>query len=241
MPGIGTVINVTAIICGGLLGLNFGHLLKARVQETLMVACGLGTMFLGIAGAIEKMLQVKNGQLTSGSSLMMILSLAIGGLLGELLNIEAYFESFGHFLKHKTGNSKDPAFTTAFVDASLVVCIGAMAIVGSINDGIYHKPDTLIAKSILDFVIVMVMTSAEGKGCIFSFVSVGLLQGSLTLLAHYIKPVMTTAALANISLVGSVLIFCVGVNLLWDKKVRVANFLPALVVAWIFAFIPVIG
>lgn len=161
MPGIGTVINVTAIICGGLLGLNFGQLLKARVQETLMAACGLGTMFLGIAGAIEKMLQVKNGQLTSGSSLMMILSLAIGGLLGELLNIEAYFESFGHFLKHKTGNSKDPAFTTAFVDASLVVCIGAMAIVGSINDGIYHKPDTLIAKAILDFVIIMVMTKAR--------------------------------------------------------------------------------
>lgn len=223
MPGIGTVINVTAIICGGLLGLNFGHLLKARVQETLMVACGLGTMFLGISGAIE-MLQVKNGQLTSGSSLMMILSLAIGGLVGELLNIEAYFESFGHFLKHKTGNSKDPAFTTAFVDASLVVCIGAIAIVGSINDGIYHKPDTLIAKAILDFVIIVVMTSAEGKGCIFSFVSVGLLQGSLTLLAHYIKPVMTQAALSNISLVGSVLIFCVGVNLLWGKKSGLPTF-----------------
>lgn len=238
MPGIGTVINVTAIICGGLLGLNFGHLLKARVQETLMVACGLGTMFLGIAGAVEKMLVIKQGGLTSTSSLMMILSLAIGGLLGELLNLEGYFEAFGHFLKHKTGNSKDPAFTKAFVDASLVVCIGAMAIVGAINDGIYHKPETLIAKSILDFVIVMVMTSAEGRGCIFSFVSVGILQGSITLLAHFIRPIMTSAALSNISLVGSILIFCVGLNLLWEKKVRVANFLPSLVVAVIFAFIP---
>lgn len=88
-----------------------------------MVACGLGTMFLGIAGAVEKMLVIKQGQLTSASSLMMILSLAIGGLIGELLNLEAYFESFGHFLKHKTGNSKDLAFAKAFVDASFVVCI----------------------------------------------------------------------------------------------------------------------
>lgn len=155
---------------------------------------------------------------------MMILSLAIGGLVGELLNLEAYFESFGRFLKHKTGNSKDPAFTKAFV--------------GAINDGIYHKPETLIAKSILDFVIIMVMTSAEERGCILSFVSVGLLQGSLTLLAHFIRSVMTPGALNNISLVGSISIFCVGLNLLWEKKVRVANFLPSLVVAVSFALVP---
>lgn len=162
-------------------------------------------------------------------TIIYVCAIIIGGLLG--LN-------FGHFLKHKTGNTKDPAFTKAFVEASLVVCIGAMAIVGAINDGIYHKPETLIAKSILDFVIIMVMTSAEGRGCIFSFVSVGLLQGSLTLLAYFIRPVMTPGGLNNISLAGSILIFCVGLNLLWEKMVRVANFLPSLVVAVIFAFVP---
>lgn len=238
MPGLGTLINIAAIIAGGTIGYFFGGFLKDRVQEGLIVASGLGTMFLGISGATEKLLAIKSGELTSVSNMMMILSLVLGVLVGELLNIEGYFESLGHFLKEKTGNSSDPAFTQAFVDTSLVVCIGAMAVVGAINDGIYHRPDTLIAKSVLDFVIVMVMASVEGKGSIFSFVSVGLLQGTITLLATLIKPVMTTQALSNLSLVGSILIFCVGLNLVFGQKVRVANFLPALVFAVAFAFIP---
>lgn len=239
MPGLGTLINVAAIISGGIIGILFGNFINNRVQETLIAATGIGTIFLGISGAMEKMLKINNGSLSTTLSMMMILSLVIGGLIGEIINIEHYLEVFGDFLKNKSGNSKDPTFTKGFVDASLVVCIGAMAIVGAINDGIYHQPDTLIAKSVLDFIIIMVMASAEGKGVVFSFISVGLLQGSITILARLIKPLMTTAALTNISLVGSVLIACVGINLVFGKKVRVANFLPGLIIAVIFAFFPI--
>ncbi len=237
MAGLGTLINVGAIIVGGLLGLIFGSLLKKQLQETLMTACGLGTLFLGISGALSKMLTISKKSLSTTSTMMMILSLVLGGLIGELINIEALFERFGEWLKFKSGNAKDKAFTEAFVSASLVVCIGAMAVVGSIQDGIYHNPDTLIAKSVLDFIIIIVMTASLGKGCLFSFVSVGLLQGSITLLSSLIAPIMTKTALNNLSLVGSILIFCVGINLLFDqKKIRVANFLPSLIIAVIFAF-----
>ena len=125
----------------------------------------------------------------------------------------------------------------AFVTASLTVCIGAMAIVGSIQDGILGDHATLFAKAVLDLVIIMVMTASMGKGCIFSAIPVGILQGSVTLLARLLQPVFTDAALSNLSLVGSVLVFCVGLNLVWGKKIRVANLLPSLLIAVIWAFL----
>jgi uncharacterized membrane protein YqgA involved in biofilm formation len=125
------------------------------------------------------------------------------------------------------------------VTASLTVCIGAMAIVGSIQDGISGDWSTLGAKAILDFIIVMVMTSSLGKGCVFSAIPVLIWEGSLTLLATTVKPLMTDLAMSYLSLVGSVLIFCVGLNLVWGKKVRVANLLPAVVLAVVAAFLPI--
>ena len=123
--------------------------------------------------------------------------------------------------------------------ASLTVCIGAMAIVGSIQDGISGDWSTLGAKAILDFIIVMVMTSSLGKGCVFSAIPVLIWEGSLTLLATTIKPLMTELTMSYLSLVGSVLLFCVGLNLVWGKKVRVANLLPAVVLAVVVAFLPI--
>ena len=123
--------------------------------------------------------------------------------------------------------------------ASLTVCIGAMAIVGSIQDGISGDWSTLGAKAILDFIIVMVMTSSLGKGCVFSAIPVLIWEGSLTLLATTIKPLMTELTMSYLSLVGSVLIFCVGLNLVWGKKVRVANLLPAVVLAVVAAFLSI--
>ena len=169
---------------------------------------------------------------------MIIVSLALGALIGELLGIERWFEKLGEWLKIKTGSAKDKAFVEGFVTASLTVCIGAMAIVGAIQDGLVGDYSTLATKGILDFIIIMVMTCSLGKGCIFSAVPVALWQGSITLLARLIKPIMTEAALANLSLVGSILIFCVGLNLVWGKKIRVANLLPAIVIAVIIAFLP---
>ena len=232
----GAIINTAAIVAGGLCGHLFGELLKDRHQETLTMACGIGTLFLSIAGAMNYMLH--NDLLPGGGSMLIIACLALGGLIGEILNIENWFERFGEWLKKKTGNAKDKQFVNGFVTASLTVCIGAMAIMGSIQDGISGDWSTLGAKSILDLVIVMVMTCSMGKGCAFSAIPVLLWEGGLTLLATVIKPILTETALGYLSLVGSVLIFCVGINLVWGKKIRVANLLPAVILAVIAAFLP---
>ena len=239
MPGLGTIINVAGILLGGICGLLFGKLLKERHQQTLTRVCGVSVLFIGISGALEHMVTVEGASLVSGRAMLIVLCLAIGGLLGELMNIEGGFERFGSWLKVKTGNAKDKQFVEGFVTASLTVCIGAMAIVGAIQDGIEGDYATLATKAVLDLVIILVMTCSLGKGCIFSAIPVAILQGGVTALARLIKPLMTEAALANLSLIGSILIFCVGINLVWDKRIRVANLLPAIVLAVIAAFLPI--
>lgn len=239
MIGLGTIINCAAIIVGGVFGLLFGKLLKERVQETLQKANGICVLFIGIAGAMEGMLRLSGSTLSSGRSMLIIASLALGALVGELINIEHWVERFGEWLKLKTGNAKDKDFVNGFVTASLTVCIGAMAVVGSIKDGIEGDISILTTKAILDLIIVMVMTCSLGKGCIFSAIPVTVFQGTITALARLIKPLMTEAASANLSLIGSVLIFCVGVNLVWGKKIKVANLLPSLVFAVAISFIPI--
>ena len=239
MRGLGTIINTVAIIVAGLLGMLFGKLIPERFQETLRKTCGVSVLFVGIAGALEGMITVaSDGSVTSGKALLVVLCMALGALVGELLNIEGGFERFGGWLKKKTGNAKDASFIDGFVSASFTVCIGAMAIVGSIEDGLYGDFSILLTKSILDFIIIMIMTGSMGKGCIFSAIPVALLQGSVTALSLFIAPLMTEAALLNLSTVGSILIFCVGVNLIWGKTVRVANMLPAIIFAVAAAFLP---
>ena len=196
-------------------------------------------LFIGIAGAMEGMLRLSGSTLSSGRSMLIVASLALGALVGELMNIEHWVERFGEWLKIKTGNAKDNDFVNGFVTASLTVCIGAMAVVGSIKDGIEGDISILTTKAILDLIIVMVMTCSLGKGCIFSAIPVAVFQGTITALARLIKPLMTEAASANLSLIGSVLIFCVGVNLVWGKKIKVANLLPSLVFAVAISFIPI--
>jgi len=237
MLGFGTIINSAAIVLGGVAGLLFGRFLKVRFQDSLNMACGVSVLFIGIAGAMEGMLQIQDGALSSGQALMTVICLALGTLLGEWIDLEDRFEAFGEWLKRKTGNAKDKKFVDGFVTASLTVSIGAMAIVGAIQDGISHDWSILATKSILDFVIIMVMTCSFGKGCMFSAIPVFVLEGGVTLLASLIRPLMTDAALANLSLIGSILIFCVGMNLVWGKKVRVANLLPSILFAVAAAFI----
>jgi len=236
---MGTLINCAGILIGGLLGLLFGRFFKEAMQDSLTKVCGIATLFIGISGALEKMFTLQDSLLVSSGSMLVVICLAIGTLIGELLNIEAGFERFGQWLKIKTGNAKDKSFVEAFVTASLTVCIGAMAIVGSIEDGLTGDYSILATKAVLDLIIILVMTCAMGKGCIFSAIPVGIFQGGITLLSRLLTPIMTDAALANLSLLGSVLIFCVGVNLVWGKKIRVANMLPAVVIAVIAAFLPI--
>lgn len=232
MIGLGTIINCGAILAGGLLGLLFGKFMNNRLQDGLTKACGISVLFIGIAGAMEKML-------STDGTMLLVGCLALGALVGELLNIEAAFTRFGDWLKQKTGNAKDGGFVDAFVTASFTVCIGAMAIVGAIEDGIFGNWSILGAKAVLDLIIIMIMTCAMGKGCIFSAIPVGILQGGVTLLATLLQPLMTEIALWNLSMVGSVLIFCVGINLVWGKTIRVANLLPAVIFAIAAAFLPI--
>ncbi len=214
MVGLGTIINTAAILAGGVCGALFGRVLSQSAQDTLM-------------------------KVVSSGAMLIIGCLAIGTVIGEALNIEGAFERLGQWLKVKTGNAKDKTFVHAFVSASLTVCIGAMAIVGSIQDGLTGDYSILATKAVLDLIIIMVMSSSMGKGAAFSAIPVAVLQGSMTALAGLVRPIMTEGALANLSLVGNVLIFCVGINLLFGKKVKVANLLPAIVIAVAAAFLPV--
>ena len=240
MIGFGTLLNAGAIVVGGLVGMVSHGLLHERHQEILNMTCGVCVMFIGIAGAMRYMLSVgAAGALTSGREMFIVLSLVLGALVGEIINIEHGFECFGEWLKLKTGNAKDRNFVNAFVTASLTVCIGAMAVIGSIQDGIYGDWSILGTKAILDLVIIMVMTCSLGKGSIFSAIPVFVLEGAMTFAARLLRPIMTEAAMANLSLVGAIMIFCVGMNIVWGKKIRVANLLPSLVFAVAAAFLPV--
>lgn len=160
----------------------------------------------------------------------MIISLTVGALIGELINIEDKMERFGEWLKEKARSSGDTKFVEGFVTASLTVCIGAMAVVGSIEDGLNGDHSTLFAKSVLDFVIITVFAAAYGKGVIFSAIPVAVLQGLITLCARLIEPILTETSIADLSCIGSMLIFCVGVNLAFGKKFKVGNMLPAVII-----------
>ena len=238
MFGLGTIINSAAIVAGGVIGHFTGKLFREDQQEALTKACGVSVLFIAVAGAMQGMMSIDGSRIVSGKSMLVVLCLALGTVAGELIGIEKGFERFGEWLKNKTGNSGDKQFVNAFVTASLTVCIGAMAIVGAIQDGILGDYSTLAVKAVLDFIIVAVMTSSLGKGSAFSAIPVFLFEGSITLLARLISPIMTDLAIAYLSLIGSVLIFCVGVNLVWGKLIRVANMLPAVVFAVIAAYLP---
>ena len=232
------MINTAAIIVGGGIGHFTGKLFSEEQQESLNKACGVSVIFIAIAGAMEGMLHIQGNTLLSGKSMLVVLCLAIGTIIGELMGIERGFEYFGEWLKRKIGNSGDAGFVNAFVTTSLTVCIGAMAIVGAIQDGILGDYSTLAVKAVLDLIIVAVMTSSMGKGCVFSAIPVFLFEGAITLLARLLSPIMTDLAVAYLSLIGAVLIFCVGVNLVWGKKLRVANMLPAVLLAIVAAYLP---
>ena len=219
MTGLGTLINVFAIAIGGMLGIIFGRRLTENHQKALISACGLCVIFIGIAGCLEQMFRIKDGVISTSGVLVVVLSYAVGTLLGTVFDLEGKIEKFGEFLKNKAHRNNDHNFVTAFVVSSLTVCIGAMAVVGAVQDGIHNDVSILVAKSILDFVIIFILTASLGIGCAFSAIPVGLFQGSITLLAVFIEPILTAKALEYLSMTGSMLIFCVGINLVFGKKI----------------------
>ena len=216
MHGLGTIVNAAAIVAGSLIGMIFKSKISKRFQDIIMQVMGLAVMFIGASGALRGIFTVKDGSLETGGTMLMIASLTIGALLGELINIEAQMERFGEWLKDKAKSSGDTKFVEGFVTASLTVCIGAMAIVGSIEDGISGNHDTLFAKAALDLVIVMVCVT-------FSAIPVAILQGTVTICAGFIAPIMNDSIIANISFIGSMLIFCVGVILIFNRSIGKAD------------------
>lgn len=183
-------------------------------------------------GAMPGLLRAEGGALAGTGvkdTLGMIFALALGTLVGEWIDLDDKMERLGAWLKAKADRGGDSQFVQGFVTASLTVCIGAMAVVGSIQDGLSHDPSTLLTKAVLDCLIVMVFAATYGKGALFSALPVGVFQGSITLLAGLLAPVFSPAVVDNLSFLGSILIFCVGANLAFDTKLRVANMLPALV------------
>ena len=236
MIGMGTIINSAFVLVGGLLGFLFGKALKDSYQEIMVKACGVSTIFIGASGAFKHMLTIQGGALGTTGEMLLVISMCLGGLIGEILGIEENLERFGEWLKVKSHSERDPLFIEGFASATFTLCIGAMAIIGPMNDAIYHEYSILITKGILDCIIVMALTSSMGKGPVFSVIPLAIWQGLMTILARLIAPMMTDAALANLSMVGNVLITCVGLNLAFPVKIKVANYLPALLIAVGWAF-----
>lgn len=240
MIGIGTIVNFGAIVVGGIIGLFAGKLLTKRFQDIIMVAMGLSIMAMAVSGFVSKMIVISDEGILTQGTYMVIFSLILGAVAGELINIDKRLETFGNFLKRKTGNAKDVKFVEGFVNSSLTVCIGAMAVMGAIMDGINRDPSILFTKAIMDFVIILIMTASQGKGCIFSAIPVAILQGTITLLSTLLAPLLNQHAMNNLSLVGSILILCIGINIVADGRfrIKVANLLPTVVFAVVASYIP---
>lgn len=234
MRGLGTIINVATILVGTTIGMLLKGGLPPRFEKTVKSAAGLSTMIIGIAGTLAEMISVNaDGTISTNGIMLMVISLVLGALLGEAVDVEDKLERFGNMCKKKASFlAKDnPKFVEGFVSTSLLFCVGAMAIVGSIQDGLVGDYTILAAKSILDGVISVVLAASLGGGVYLSVIAVMLYQGTITILASVLEPFMTDALISQFSLVGSVLVMAIGINLLFDKKiVKVGNLLPAVVI-----------
>ena len=230
MIGMGTIINTVAVLAGGMLGLLLKNGIAKRFEHILMQALGLATIFLGAGGVLKYMLVVEEGVIATRGSMLLIFSLVIGCLLGQWLDIESKMETIGVKLKQAVRIKNDSQFVEGFVTTSLIICVGAMAIVGAMQDGLSGDSSMLVAKSLLDFVLVAILASAYGVGPVFSAIPIFVYQGAITVIAALFGTVISNALIEELSYVGSALIFCVGVNLVREKTFQVANMLPALLV-----------
>ncbi len=228
MIGLGTLVNTGAIIVGGIAGTLLRSGIPDKYKKTVMQGIGLSVLFIGIAGTIKEALVIIDGnKLDRQFTMLMIFSLVIGGLIGEFLKIETRLENLGNWFQTRIP-SKGGSFSNGFVTASLVYCVGAMAIVGSLEDGLSGNASTLFAKSILDGVSAVIFGATMGIGVAFSALPVFIYQGAITLLAGFVKPWLSDVVISQMSLVGGVLIFAIGINLLEIKKINVGNLLPSI-------------
>ncbi len=217
LPAGGTVFNVIAVLIGGSIGLTVGKFIPERLQGTIFGGLGLFTMYVGI-----------NMSLSMKHSIAVLLSLFLGSITGGLLGIEDKLNTLGDTLKAKLHTS-DSGFTEGFVSATLLFCIGSMAIIGAFNDGVRHAPELLITKGVMDGIAGMLFAGSLGIGVLFSVVPLFVYQGGLTLLAVWIEPFITQDMFANISGLGGLMILGIGLNLLKVTKLKLGDMLPGLV------------
>jgi uncharacterized membrane protein YqgA involved in biofilm formation len=220
------------IVLGSTIGLLIKGGLKQRFQDTIMNALGLAVMFIGISGALQGLFTVNGTSLGTVNIMLMIVSLALGAFIGELIDIEAHLDKMGEFIKKslKVKGEKGQGFVEGFVNSSLLFCIGAMAIIGSLKDGLSHDPSMLIAKGIIDGTVAIFFASTLGIGVFFSILPLGIYQGAITVSSTYIEPFLSDRLIGNISFIGSVLIFGIGINMIFGKKIKCGNLLPAVLV-----------
>lgn len=230
MIGLGTLINTAAVVAGGFLGLLLKNGIPKRFEQILMQALGLATIFIGAGGVFRYMLVVDNGVISTRGTMLLIFSLVLGSMLGQWVDIEARMETLGIKLRTAVRAEKDNRFVEGFVTTSLIICVGAMAIVGAMQDGLSGDFSMLTAKALLDFALVAILASTYGVGPIFSAIPIFLYQGAITLIAALFGAVISDGLIEALSFVGSALIFCVGINLVREKTFRVANMLPALLI-----------
>jgi uncharacterized membrane protein YqgA involved in biofilm formation len=224
-----------AILVGGTTGLLAGKKVSEAVRATVMQALALAVFLIGVGGALSAGFVIENGAISTRHTMMVIASLVIGGISGEIINIEKRLENLGNAIQAKLGgkgtrSAGSQGFAPGFVGASLVYCVGAMAIVGSLNDGLSGNYELLFTKAILDGVSAVVFAATLGYGVVFSAFSVGIYQGLITALAALLAPVLTGPVIEQMSVTGSLLIVGISINLLGMAKIKVGNMLPALII-----------
>ncbi len=212
---LGTIVNSMAIIIGSILGVVLKRGIKEVYRSTIMDGIGLAVIIIGIMGGIK-----------SENIVLVIGSIVLGSLLGEIIDIEGKLDNIGNRLEKRLGRD-DSNFSKGFVTASLVYCIGAMAVVGALESGLLGDHETLFAKSMLDGISAIIFSSTLGIGVLFSAIPVFIYQGSISILAGLVKDILTPEVILEMSSIGGILIMAIGINILGIKKIRVGNMLPA--------------
>ena len=222
---IGTLINCAAIVAGSLLGLLLRRGMKDSIAKTVMQGVGMSVILIGVTGAIE-----------TQNTLLVILSMVIGGVTGAWIDIDSRMNRLGAWAQKKLtrGDDENNTFAKGFVTASLVYCVGAMAVVGSLDSGIRGDHSTLIAKAALDGITAIIFTSSLGIGVMLSALPVLIYQGTIALLGTAIAPLLSDVVVTEMSAVGGLLIMGIGVNMLLDSEIKVANLLPAIIIPFIY-------
>ncbi len=220
----GTLVNVLAVIIGSIIGLIIHSRLPKKISDTAFHGIGLFTIVLGITMAIK-----------TNNFLIMIVSIVLGSVLGEIVDIEKRINNFGEFLKQKL-KTRNERFSEGFVTAFLLYCMGSMTILGSIEEGLTGIPDLLVAKSALDGFSSIVLAATMGIGVLFSFIPLLIYQGGLTLFASNMQTVFTEVMINELTAVGGIILLGLGITILDIKKIRILNMLPSLVIVVILAY-----